>query len=151
MKFEPRSNRDFLAGLLFILIGGLAIAIARAYPMGSAMRMGPGYFPTLLGAILLLLGICVLVRGIRSGEKPIGDRGWRPLAMVTLSMLLFGFLVTRLGLVPALVAMFIVGAAAGREFRLREVLALAATMTAFAAGLFVYLLKIPFRLFPDWW
>ena len=72
--------------------------------------------------------------------------GWRPLAFVTLAMLLFGFVITRLGLIPALVAMFFACAAAGREFRFREVLVLTVVMSAFAVGVFVYALKLPFQL-----
>ena len=67
MKVDLRKSEDFLAGLLFILIGGLAIVIARNYPMGSAMRMGPGYFPTVLGGLLCLFGIYLFVRGVLSG------------------------------------------------------------------------------------
>ena len=74
--------------------------------------------------------------------------GWWPLACVTTSMLVFGFLLPRLGLVPALAALFFVSAAGGREFRFGEVLALTAVMTAFAVGVFVYVLKLPFQLFP---
>ncbi len=75
---DLRRNKDFLAGLLFILIGALAVVFARDYPMGSAMRMGPGYFPTILGGILFLLGVYVMVRGIRSGAIVKGDWGWKP-------------------------------------------------------------------------
>jgi hypothetical protein len=144
------NNKDFLAGLLFVLIGGFAMAVARDYPMGAAMRMGPGYFPTVLGGILLLFGVFIMLRGIRSGEKVGGEWGWKPLALVALSMLLFGFLVTRLGLVVALSAMFFVCALGGREFRFREVLVLAVVMNVFAAGLFIYGLKLPYRLFIDY-
>ena len=151
VHLDLRGNKDFLAGLLFALIGGFAVALARGYPMGTTMRMGPGYFPTVLGGILLLFGAALMWRGLRSGEQPGGGWGWRPLALVTLSMLLFGFIVTRLGLIPALAAMFITGAAAGREFRFKEVLVLTAVMTAFAVVLFVYGLKLPFRLFLDIW
>ena len=142
-----RVNQDVLAGLLFLLIGGLAVVVARDYPMGTAMRMGPGYFPTVLGGILCLFGAFLAVRGIASGAKVAVEWGWRPLAFVTLSMLAFGFVITRLGLVPALVGMFFVCAAAGREFRVREVLVLAAVMSAFAVGVFVHALKLPFQLF----
>jgi NADH:ubiquinone oxidoreductase subunit 6 (subunit J) len=150
MRLDPRSSKDFLAGLLFALIGGSALVGAFAYPLGSAMRMGPGYFPALLGAILVLFGLVIMARGIRSGEPVSGPWGWKPLAWAVLSMLLFGFLVTRLGLVPALVAMLVTATLAGREFRWRETLVLAATLTAFAVALFVYGLKIPFRLFIGW-
>ena len=152
MKLDLHNNKDFLAGLLLILLGALAVAVARDYPMGSAMRMGPGYFPTVLGAILFLFGVYLLVRGIRSGEKANGDWGWKPLALITLSILLFGALVDRAGMIPALAAMFFVAAAAGREFRFKEVLLLAVLMSTFTAVVFLYGLRLPYPLFPGvWW
>ena len=151
MKFDLHDNKDFLAGLLFILIGALAVVFARDYPMGSAMRMGPGYFPTILGGILFLFGVYVMVRGIRSGAKVKGEWGWKPLALITLSIVLFGFLMDRLGMIPALAVMFFVSALAGREFRFKEVLILTVLMSAFAVGVFVYGLKLPFQLFPGYY
>ena len=146
-----RPDTDILAGLLFVLIGAGAIAVASGYPFGTAMRMGPGYFPMVLGGILVVFGAYLCGRGFREPGRILRDWGWRPLALVTLSMLLFGFVVQRWGLVPALLAMFPVCALAGREFRGREVLALSAGLTAFAVALFVYGLKLPFRLFLDWY
>jgi len=148
---DPRQSKDFLAGLLFALIGGFAVFVARGYPFGTAMRMGPGYFPTVLGGILILFGAYLIWRGLRRPEPVAGGWGWRPLVLVTLSMLLFGFIVTRLGLIPALVAMFFVCALGGREFRLREVLVLTVVMSAFAVALFIYGLKLPFRLLLDYY
>lgn len=147
MKPDLRNNKDVLAGLLFIVIGALAVAIAGDYPMGSAMRMGPGYFPTVLGGILLLFGVYVMIRGIRSGERIKGEWGWRPLALITLSIVIFGYTMEKVGVVPALILMFFVAASAGREFRFREVLLLAVLMSAFSAGVFVYGLKLPYPLF----
>ncbi len=135
MKFDLRNNRDFLAGLLFVLIGALAVAVARGYPLGTAMRMGPGYFPAVLGGILILLGAWVMARGIRSGSKVKGEWGWKPLALVALAIVLFGFLMARLGLIPALAAALFVSAAGGREFRLKEVLVV-----------LLYVLKMPYPL-----
>lgn len=148
MKPDLRGNKDFLAGLIFLAFGVAAIVVARGYPLGTAMRMGSGYFPTALGGILALFGAYLVARGIRSGESSPVAWGWRPLACIVGSMLLFGFLMPRLGLVPALVAMFFTAALGGREFRLREVLVLTALMTALAVGVFVVLLKLPFALFP---
>ena len=147
MKFDPRNNRDFLAGLAFIAIGALAVVFARDYPMGSAMRMGPGYFPMILGGILFLFGVYVMVRGIYSGAKVKGEWGWKPLALITLSIVLFGFLIDRLGMIPALAVMFFAAALAGREFRFKEVLLLTVVMSVFAVGVFVYGLKLPYPLF----
>ena len=146
MKPELWNNRDFLAGLLFIVLGGLAVALARDYPFGTTMRMGPGYFPTVLGGILLLFGVYVLARGIRSGDRVKGEWGYRPLALIALSIVLFGFLLDRVGMVPAIVATLFVAAAAGREFRWKEVLLLAVVMTAFSVAVFSYGLKLPYPL-----
>ena len=148
MKPDLLRNKDFLAGLLFLAIGVGAIIVARHYPFGTAMRMGSGYFPTVLGGILVLFAVFLMARGARSGERGPMTWGWKPLACIAASMVLFGFLMPRLGLVPALFALFFTAALGGREFRFREVLALTALMTAFAVGVFVYLLKLPFQLFP---
>ena len=147
----PRPKADVLAGLLFGLVGAGAMVVAGDYPFGTAMRMGSGYFPTVLGGILVLFGAYLVWRGWRRPGPLARGWGWRPLALVTLSMLLFGFIVTRLGLVPALAVMLPVCALAGRDFRWREVLVLTAGMSAFAVALFVYGLKLPFRIFLDYW
>jgi putative tricarboxylic transport membrane protein len=141
-------HRDVIAGTLFILIGAFALSVARGYPIGSAMRMGPGYFPAVLGWVLIVLGACVGLRAMRRRDWTPVEWGWKPLAWITASMLLFGFLMPRFGLVPALALMFPVAAAAGREFRLGEVLLLTVVMCLFAAGVFVYGLRLPYRLFP---
>jgi hypothetical protein len=142
-------HRDVVAGTLFILIGAFALLVARRYyPIGSAMRMGPGYFPAVVGALLILLGAWIGLRAFRLRDWERIDWGWKPLAWISASMLLFGFLMPRLGLIPALAAMSFVAALAGREFRFREVLVLAVTMSVFAGGVFVYGLKLPYRLFP---
>lgn len=144
---DLRNNRDFLAGLLFIAIGIVAVVVAlRDYPMGTAMRMGPAYFPAVLGGILILLGAWVAARGLRSGEKVKGEWGLKPLFLIVLAIVLFGFLMSRWGLVPALVAVFVVSAAAGREFRWKEVLVLTAVMSAFAVVVLLHVLKIPYPL-----
>lgn len=141
-----RTNQDVLAGVLFLLIGLGAVAGARDYEMGTAMRMGPAYFPTVLGWILYAFGAFLLLRGIARGAGAAVTWGWRPLAFVTLALLAFGFVITRFGLIPALAAMFLACAGAGRELRILEVVVVAAVLSAFAVGVFVYALKLPFRL-----
>src|SRR4051812_36364587 len=94
--------KDFWGGLMLIAIGIATIVIARAYPFGTSLRMGPGYFPTVLGGVLILFGLYLLVSALRSGE-PI-DVNWslRAFIVVPLSLVLFGFLMDRAGFVPAL-------------------------------------------------
>jgi hypothetical protein len=140
-------NKDFLAGLLMLGIGAVAFYMALDYPFGSAMRMGPGYFPRVLAAILMLFGLYVLVRGLRTGERVRGVWGWRPLAFITVALVVYGWTMDRFGMVPALVAMFFISAAAGHEFRWKEVIVLTALMTVFAVVVFVYGLGLPYQLF----
>jgi hypothetical protein len=149
MKTNLLGNKDFLAGLLMIGIGGIAFYIALDYPLGSALRMGPGYFPRVLAGIFIAFGIYVGLRGLRTQEKIEGVWGWRALAYITASLVMFGWLMERIGMIPSLVAMFFVSALAGREFRLKEVVVLATVMTTFAYGVFIYGLGLPYRLF--WW
>jgi hypothetical protein len=143
-------NKDFLAGLLFLTFGGLTVYFAREYPMGWIERMGPGYFPTALGGILCLFGLYILVRGLWSGEPVAGTWAWRPLVLINLAIVIFGYAMEQVGLVPALVALCIVAALGGREFRFREVAILAVLMSAFSAGVFVYGLRLPYPLFGSY-
>jgi hypothetical protein len=114
--------------------------------MGTAMRMGPGYFPMVLGWVLYGLGAFLLLRGVARGGAAV-TWDWRPLVLVAAAIVLFGFSVGRFGLVPALVVMLLVCAAAGRRYRFGEVLVLTAVLSALAVGVFVHALKLPFRLF----
>jgi len=148
VRFDLRNNRDFIAGALFALIGDLTFVFSSHYPMGSAARMGPGYFPTMLGLLLLFFGAWVMIRGLVAGGKVGGDWAWRPLAFVTLAILAFGALMDRVGLVPALVVSFVLAARASDEFRLRPVLIAGVLVSTVSAFLFVYLLKLPYRILP---
>ncbi len=149
MKLDLRNNKDFLAGLLLIGFGGIGFYMALNYPLGSALRMGPGYFPRVLAGILIAFGVYVMLRGILAGEKVKGVWGWKPLAFLTVSLVLFGWLMERVGLIPALVVLFFASALGGHEFKIKEVVILTVVMSAFAYGVFIYGLGLPYRLF--WW
>ena len=147
MKPEYLTNKDFWAGLLLIAVGTLAVAIAQDYPLGTARRMGPGYFPIALGALLVLFGIYVLVKGLRGGGRI--EAGWslRALIVLPLALALFGFLMSRAGFVPALVVLVFASAAAGSEFKLLEIVALTVVLTALSTAVFVWGLGLPYPLF----
>ena len=148
MKTDLKNNKDFLAGLLLLGIGGLGFYMALDYPFGSALRMGPGYFPRVLAGILMAFGLFVLIRGLISKEKVRGVWGWKPLAFIVISLVVFAFVMDKFGLIPALVAMFFIAAFGGHEFRFIEVLILTIVMSAFAVVVFVYLLGLPYPLYP---
>jgi hypothetical protein len=140
-------HRDVIAGTLFVLIGAAVLIVGRRYPTGTAMHMGPGYFPALLGMVLIVLGAVIGLRAFRRRDWTAIGWGWKPLAWIVASMLAFGFLMPRVGLIPALAVMLPFAAAAGREFLVREVIVLTVLMCLFAAGVFVYGLKLPYRMF----
>jgi len=146
MKVDLRNNKDFFAGLLMLAIGAGGFYMALGYPFGTAVRMGPGYFPRVLACILMAFGLFVLIRGILTSEKTTGKWGWKPLAFITVSLVAFGFVMERFGLIPALVVMFFVAALGGHEFKFIEVLILTVFMSAFAVGVFVYGLGLPYPL-----
>ena len=146
MRLEWRCKRDFWAGLLFAGIGCGAMWIARSYPFGSARSMGPGYFPVALGGLLVILGVVVMLRGLRSSEAL--EPGWsaRGLIMLPLSVIVFGILMGNAGFIPALAALVILSAAAGREFRFKEVLLLTVSLIGISVALFVWGLGLPYPL-----
>ena len=149
MKLDLVNNKDFLAGLLMISVGAIAFYMALDYPFGSALRMGPGYFPRVLAGILITFGLYVMIRGIRTNEKVEGAWGWKALAMITLAFVVFGWLMDRIGMIPSLVVMFFLAALAGHQFKWLEVTILTVLMTAFAWAVFIWGLGLPYRLF--WW
>jgi hypothetical protein len=148
MKTDLRHNQDVLTGLLFTGTGlGAVIVAVKYYPIGTSLQMGPGYFPTALGGILTLFGLYFLARGLRTGERIAGVWGLRPLVLITLGIVAFSIVIERFGLVPALFALFFIGALGGREFKFKEVLVLSVVMTVACWAIFIYGLEQPFRLF----
>lgn len=147
MKTSIFKNQDALAGLLFMGLGVLGFAIALGYKFGTAIDMGPGYFPRILSLVLIGFGIVTFLKGLRNCMPVEGGWAWLPLLLLSVSLLVFGFLLERVGLVPALFALFFVAARAGHEFKALEVLVLTAVMSLFAAAVFVWGLKLPYPLF----
>lgn len=145
-----RNPKDVYAGLIYIAFGLAAILLARDYEMGSATRMGPAYFPTVLGGLLALIGAISLIRGLIVPGAPLDRFAWRPLAIIVGASVLFGFLLRPAGLVPAVLVLVIVGALASRRFRLVPTLLLAAGLAAFSALVFVKGLGVPAPLFGSW-
>ena len=136
MKVPLMNNKRFLSGIMFLGIGIVAIWIAQDYPMGSALRMGPGYFPIVLGGIMGLFGIYELIIGVLKPDPVQGNWSLRALAILPISTVIFGVLMEHGGFIPALITLIVTSAYAGREFRLREVLLLAVGLTVGSWALF---------------
>lgn len=146
MSFDLLTRKNLWAGLMLIGIGAAAMLIARSYPFGTALRMGPGYFPIMLGALLIVFGLIILASGLRDGERIAGSWSLRALIVVPLSLMMFGLLMTHAGFIPALMVLIVGSAAAGSEFRFLEVLLFAIALTALAVVVFVWALGLPYPL-----
>jgi hypothetical protein len=139
-------KKEFWAGAMLISSGVAAIVIARGYPFGATLRMGPGYFPSVLGSVLVLFGLYLFVRGLKSGERIEGGWSLRALVTLPLSMVLFGVLIERAGFIPALATLIFGSAASSTEFRFIEVAVLTAFLTAFSVVVFIWGLGLPYPL-----
>jgi hypothetical protein len=146
MKLTLANNKDVWAGLMLIAIGAAAIFVARNYPFGTALRMGPGFFPVVLGGLLIVFGLAVLAIGLRKGESMTGSWSLRALIILPLSLILFGLLMEYAGFVPAMLVLIVGSATASTEFRFLEVLLFAAGLTALSVAVFVWALGLPYPL-----
>jgi hypothetical protein len=146
MDIRLRDNKDFWSGLMLIGAGAAALIIGLEYRLGSALRMGPGYFPSVLGGILILLGFLVLAKGLKSGDRIEGRWSLRALILLPMSLVLFGLLMEYAGFVPALLVLIVGSGAAGEDFKVGETLILAIVLTLCAVAVFVWGLGLPFPL-----
>lgn len=151
MRALVRSPKDFGAGALYVAFGLAAVWIGRDYTFGTGARMGPGYFPSVLGGLLVLFGLAAIVRSFVQSGGPMGTIAWKPLFLVVFATVLFGFLLPRVGLPVSLILLALVSAAASEKFRFewRAALGLVA-LVALCALVFVTALGVPLPLFGTW-
>jgi hypothetical protein len=148
---RTRNPKDTYAGLLFVLFGAAAMVFSVGYKIGTAAKMGPGYFPFVLGAILCALGIVI---GLRSlfWEKEVKNGPslhWKPLVLVLFSVVLFGLFLRPLGLLLSTLFMIMVSSAASHEFRLKESLLNAGALAFIVLMVFVYFLEFQVPVWPS--
>jgi hypothetical protein len=154
-----KSQKDFFAGLMFSIVGASFGIGATTYTVGEGARMGPGYFPLVLGVVLTLLGAFVVFESLvvetEDGEK-IGKWAWRPLVFIIGANLAFGVLlgglpsvhVPAMGMVIAIYALTIISSLAGNEFEWKGVLILATVLSIGSYVAFIWLLKLQIQVWP---
>ena len=155
-----KSQKDFFAGLMF-MVSGIAFAWgATNYTIGEGARMGPGYFPLMLGILLAIIGMGVvftaLVVETENGD-PIGSWSWKPLAYIIGSNVIFGIMIGGLpkiglpamGLIVGIYALTFVASLAGDEFKAKEVAILATVLAILSYFAFIVLLKLQFPVWPS--
>src|SRR5712691_3638863 len=144
-----RTPKDFWAGVMFFGFAMVAVLAARGYSLGSAGRMGPGYFPLLLGMVLAGLGVVLVGRSIVLTGEPLPRFHVLPLAIIAVAVCLFGLAIEPLGLVVSLAILIVLAAWAGPQFRLLETVALAVALIVFSVGVFVYALGLTLNIWPS--
>lgn len=142
-----RIDRDVLAGALFMLFGAAGFGFGLSYPLGTAARMGPGYFPIVLSGALFLVGAYVTAKGVRE-HMPAAKIAWRPALAVLAAALSFAA-VERVGLAISAVVLVLVASIAQPGWRLRREGALALVLACFAVIVFRKLLGMPIPLWPS--
>lgn len=154
-----KSQKDFYSGLMFSVVGVAFAVGATNYNIGTGARMGPGYFPLMLGILLAFLGALIMVQGIRSksetGDK-LGAVAWKPLCFIIGANVLFGILLGGLpsiglpamGLIVAIYGLTLVASLAGDRFKIVEVLILATVLAALSYFAFVKMLALQFPVWP---
>ena len=140
--------KDFYAGLMFFTIGLIAMILAFGYPLGTSSRMGPGYFPRVLGGLLMLLGALLAIFSFKETGGPIGHFAWKAIGLVLGGIALFAATVNYVGLVIATTLLIFVSGYASNEFNVKESLISSVVLSAVSVGLFVIGLKLQFPIFP---
>jgi hypothetical protein len=148
MPAAIRNPKDFLAGLIFVVFGIAAILFSKDYPLGTAARMGPGYFPRILGLLLIVLGGALAVRAWRLRGTPLPGWKWRPVIVVLVSVIMFGLVVTRIGLVLSTIGLIVAASAASHEFRPKEAVVSGVLLAGLAVAVFVLGLKLVIPIWP---
>jgi len=146
-----QAEKDFWAGFLYTVIAAGFLWFGWDYRTGTSARMGPGYFPMVLGWLLVAFGLISMARSFFVQGERAGGIGWRPLAMISAAVLVFAALVPTAGLVFALPALVILSAAASRQsiYDLRGLAALVA-LTVFCIAVFVKGLGVPMQILGSW-
>ncbi|KQT09570.1 tripartite tricarboxylate transporter TctB family protein [Ramlibacter sp. Leaf400] len=155
-----KSQKDFLAGLMFTIVGaGFALG-ATNYTIGEGARMGPGYFPLMLGILLAIIGLVVVFEALVvetvDGEK-VGAIAWKPLVFIIGSNIVFGIClggipklgIPSLGLIVGIYALTFIASMAGEEHKTKEVLVLATVLAIVSYLAFIVLLNLQFPVWPS--
>jgi hypothetical protein len=146
-----RNQKDFWAGILFVAFGGFFSGLGTRYKFGSAASMGPGYFPTVLGILMLLLGAIVTLMALsfKAKEDAVGKFDWFATLWVLVPIVLFGILLKPMGLVFSLLGLVVASSYASPEFRWKSALINAIVLIILCFGIFIYGLKLQFQLWPS--
>ena len=146
-----KSQRDFVSGLMFIVVGVIFAVGATNYSMGSSAKPGAGYFPLILSVIMAILGAIVLFKSLTietEGGDPIGSIAWRPLLVIVASIAVFGLALPRLGMFVTIPLLIVMVSFAGDDFGWKGVIANSVVLTLGSWVIFIWGLNLTIPLKP---
>ena len=145
-----KNQKDFWAGVMFVAFGLFFAGFGAQYTFGSAARMGPGYFPTVLGIMLIILGIIISLGGLsaKAMKESVDKFTWPTLFLILGPIVLFGLLLNTLGLILCLLMLIAISSYASSEFSWKAMLGNAVILIVLCLAVFVYALKLQFKLWP---
>jgi hypothetical protein len=143
-----RNPQDFWSGVLFVAVGIGTLVLGSKYTLGSAARMGPGYFPRMLGILLVVLGGILALRALATDGPPVPRFRWWPTVLVLGSVVMFGLIVQTVGLALSTLVLILVASAASREFRWKEALVAGGVLATLATAVFIIGLKLSLPIWP---
>jgi hypothetical protein len=146
-----RNHKDFWAGIMFLVFGVLFMFWSRTYQLGTAAKMGPGYFPTMLGGIMAFLGFVILLGAFSrsNAEERVSRFGLKEIFLVLLGVTSFALLLNHLGMMLSIIIMTFIAASASHEFRFKETLINSIVMCFLAYACFVYGLEVQMPTWPS--
>jgi uncharacterized membrane protein len=150
MKSIKIDRTNALCGAIFVALGLFFALQSLGLQLGTAFRMGPGYFPLVLASALILLGAIIVIQSLRTVHEGVGAIAWRGLIFILPAPIVFGFTVRGLGFVPALFMAAFIASFASHRMKPLMALVLSAAITVFSVLVFSYGLGLPFRSFGPW-
>lgn len=150
MKPLTFDRANALCGALFVVTGLFFLGESLNLEIGTAFRMGPGYFPMLLSGVLILLGAVIIVQATRIKSEPVGRLAWRGMLLILPAPIIFGLTMRGLGFAPAVFLTGFLASFASSRMTLVMALVLSALLTVFSLVVFSYGLNLPFERFGPW-
>lgn len=146
-----KNKKDFWAGIMFVFFGSLFVVIGNQYAFGSAAKMGPGYFPQMVGGLLACLGLLITLGSIKAGTKPeeIRQGSWKVVFKILFPVALFGLFLNTLGLLVCLIMLVVLSCLASKEFKWQEIILTSLFLALLSYGIFVLALQLQFPLWPS--
>ena len=145
---QIKNHRDFWAGVLFIVTGILFMILSRQYQLGTAAKMGPGYFPTILGGLMAVLGLMVMLPSFKGPSVKIARIELRMILLVLVAVAVYAFALPKLGFIVALFMLILISSTASHEFNLKTTLISSVVLLGFSWLVFVKGLELQFPFLP---